>query len=123
MSVVIGAFKDAYNFRGEPEGLIFHSDRGTQYLADGFRDLLKSLGVVQSFSNTGNPYDNAVMESFFEIIKSEESKRHQYKTYRELKEATEKFIDYYNTYRTIECLDYRSPNQYEQLHCSAKKEN
>jgi len=62
------------------------------------------------------------VESFLGILKSAETKRHQYKTYRELKEAIEKFIDYYNTYRTIENLDYHSPDQLEQLDCSTKKE-
>ena len=52
-------------------GLIFHSDRGVQYAAAAFRERLASLGVRQSMSRKGDPYDNAVAENFFSCLKCE----------------------------------------------------
>ena len=59
----------AWNLRGYPEGVLFHSDRGTQYTSDEFRQLLDSINFSQSLSNTACPYDNAVVESFFKFLK------------------------------------------------------
>ena len=58
--------------RNCPSGLMFHSDRGSQYTAFAFRQLLDSLNVVQSFSKKGYPFDNACCESFFKYLKREE---------------------------------------------------
>ena len=52
-------------------GLIFHSDRGVQYAAEAFRDRLAALGIRQSMSRKGDPYDNAVAENFFNCLKCE----------------------------------------------------
>ena len=68
----IDTFKDAFEMRGRPSGLSFHSDQGLQYISQEFRDLFHSLKVKQSFYNKGNPYDNAPMESFFSSFKREE---------------------------------------------------
>ena len=59
------ASRQAYSERRPEPGLIFHSDRGKQYLSRSFQMLLKESGVEQSLSRPGNPHDNAVMESFF----------------------------------------------------------
>ena len=59
-ALVMNAFRKAYEKRGRPQGLMFHSDRGTQYTAEPFRKLLDELHVVQSFSKKGYPFDNAV---------------------------------------------------------------
>ena len=67
--LVISTFKKAYIKRNSPKGLIFHSDRGTQYTSKDFRKLLDDFDVVQSFSGRGCPYDNAVAESFFKYLK------------------------------------------------------
>ena len=56
-------------------GLIVHSDRGSQYASQDHRDLLKTLGFLQSMSRKGNCYDNAMMESFFSTLKVEEADR------------------------------------------------
>lgn len=68
-NLVINTLKDAFEYRDEPKGVIFHSDRGAQYTSNEFLELQKSLGIIPSFSNTGNPYDNAVVESFFSHLK------------------------------------------------------
>lgn len=59
------AFESAYKSRSCPNSLLFHSDQGTQYTAFNFCQKLREYGVTQSFSAPGNPYDNAVIESFF----------------------------------------------------------
>lgn len=59
VDLVITAFKKVYEKRNFPEGLMFHSDRGSQYTASTFRQLLDSFNVVQSFSKKGYPFDNA----------------------------------------------------------------
>jgi transposase InsO family protein len=66
----IEAFKQAYR-RYDAYGMIFHSDRGTQYTSHKFREELKSRGAIQSMSGTGRCYDNARMESFFATLKKE----------------------------------------------------
>ena len=70
--LVIQTFQKAYHSRNCPAGLMFHSDRGSQYTAFAFRKLLDELNVVQSFSKKGYPFDNACCESFFKYLKKEE---------------------------------------------------
>ena len=67
--LVISTFQKAYQKRNAPYGLMFHSDRGSQYTAFSFRQLLDSLNVVQSFSKKGYPFDNAVCECFYKYLK------------------------------------------------------
>lgn len=59
------ALRKACDLRAPAPGLVFHSDRGTQYRSHAFREKLEKHGMVQSLSRPGNPHDNAVMESFF----------------------------------------------------------
>ena len=73
------AFLKAFSERGRPEGLLFHSDRGSEYTCKEFRDLLDQCSVLQSFSAKGYPYDNSVCESFFKYLKMEETDRKHYK--------------------------------------------
>lgn len=68
-ALVIETFISAYKLRNAPFGLMFHSDRGSQYNSFSFRKLLDDLNVVQSFSKKGHPYDNAVAKSFFKYLK------------------------------------------------------
>ena len=84
VSLVMTTFQKAYESRNTPYGLMFHSDRGTQYTAFSFRQLLDSLNVVQSFSKKEYPFDNAVCECFFKYLKQEETNRRTYHTFKEL---------------------------------------
>jgi len=70
--------------------------------------------VTQSFSAPGNPYDNAVVESFFASIKKEDFRKNFYKTEAEFKIAVAKYIDFYNDYRPHQRLGYLTPNQAEE---------
>lgn len=108
-------FKEAFETRNEPKKLMFHSDRGTQYASLEFRNLLKNLKVQQSFSNTSNPYDNAVIESFFSTLKREEINRKNYKDSKDLKISIEKYMDFYNNYRPHEFLNGMSPSEFENI--------
>lgn len=111
--LVADAFISAYKSRMCPKGLLFHSDQGTQYTAFEFRKMLREYGVTQSFSAPGNPYDNAVVESFFASIKKEDFRKSFYKTEAEFKTAVSKYIDFYNDYRPHQRLGYLTPNQAE----------
>lgn len=82
VNLVLTAFKKAYDKRRWPAGLMFHSDRGSQYTAFAFRQLLDSLNVVQSFSKKGYPFVNACCESFFKYLKKEETNQKPITLYR-----------------------------------------
>ncbi len=90
--------------------LIFHSDRGSQYASNTFRNYLEGIGAVSSMSSKGNCYDNAVAESFFSTLKREEINR---KKYRNIEEARISLFDYievfYNRQRAHSALKYKSP--------------
>lgn len=92
-------FKAAFISRNSPSNLTFHSDRGIQYTSNAFRLLLKQYGVTQSFSGVANPHDNAVIESFFAILKKEEIYRRNYKSEKEFRDCISIFIEYYNNIR------------------------
>ena len=67
--LAIEAMKKAIASRTPSEGLIFHSDQGSQYISNDYEDLLKQFNIKHSYSKKGYPYDNASMESFNSIIK------------------------------------------------------
>ena len=114
--LITSTFRAAYEERRPAEGLIFHSDRGTQYTAFAFQKLLKTFHVEQSFSPSGKPCHNAVMESFFSSLKREELYRRNYHSVEEFKEYVRKYMDFYNMERPHSTLGYRAPNTYESLY-------
>ncbi|MBR3666745.1 MAG: transposase family protein, partial [Ruminococcus sp.] len=63
--------REAYADRAPKDGLIFHSDNGSNYISNTFTSFLSELKIVQSFSKAGVPYDNSVCESFFKNMKTE----------------------------------------------------
>lgn len=69
--LVISALQRAIDRQPPKEGLIHHSDRGTQYCSKAYRTLLHKHGIISSMSRKGNCYDNACIESFHSIIKKE----------------------------------------------------
>lgn len=112
--LVKATFKMAYESRKPPEGLIFHTDRGTNYKSHTFMSYLKSCNVIQSFSRAHMPYDNSVMESFFSSFKREELYRTKYKSEKELKMAIEDYIEFYNSKRPHYQNNYKTPTAKEQ---------
>ena len=112
--LTINTFKDAFENRNRPSNLYFHSDQGSNYTAYEFRDLLRSLRVNQSFSHSGNPYDNACMESFFSSFKREEYNSKEYKYFDELEASVDSYMKYYNSYRPHQTLKNKTPNEFEE---------
>ena len=112
--LVISTFKKVCVKRNFPKGLIFHSDRGTQYTSKDFRKLLDEFDVVQSFSGSGCPYDNAVAESFFKYLKKEEIYRKTYSDFSDLQSSLFEYIDgFYNPKRPHSSNDFLSPDDFE----------
>lgn len=95
------------------KNLIFHSDWETQYTAKAFTELVKKLGVKQSFSAPGNPLDNAVAESFFATFKKEEAYRRNYTSERSFIDGVANYIDFFNNVRQHETLNYHTPVEFE----------
>ena len=95
-------------------GLIHHSDRGSQYCAHEYRNLLDQLGIIASMSRKGNCYDNAPMESFWGTLKSELVHHSHYRSRDEAKKEITEYIEvFYNRQRKQERLGYLSPVAYE----------
>ncbi len=113
--LIAAAFRQAYAERTPDDGLIFHSDRGTQYTSQSFQQLLLSNQVEQSFSRTGRPHDNAVAESFFASLKREELYRRNYRSVAEFKQAVDDYITFYNTKRPHRTLNYKCPDEAERI--------
>ena len=101
----------------QPEGLlIHHSDRGGQYTSDDFRDLLRRHEIECSMSSSGNCYDNAVVESFFGLLKRERVNRVRYRTRDEARASLFDYIEcFYNRKRRHGYLGNISPADYEDL--------
>ena len=116
-------FKQAYADRQPKAALMFHSDRGTQYMSYAFVHLLEDFGVEQSFSRTACPHDNAVSEAFFSIFKKEELYRRHYTSEADLMRGISRFIDFYNTERPHSTLQYKTPEQAEQDNWLKEKES
>ena len=96
----------------EDERPILHSDQGWQYQMPAFQRRLQTRGLLQSMSRKGNGLDNAPMESFFAILKSELFHPGRFDTVQSLNDAIEHYIDYYNHHRIKLKLNGLSPVQY-----------
>ena len=112
VELVKETFMNAHEVR-KPKELMFHTDRGTQYTAFSFRQMLDKLNVVQSFSKKGHPFDNAVMECFFKFLKREQTNRQTYQTVRELEVSIFEYVNYYNKKRPHGTLKFQTPDQRE----------
>jgi putative transposase len=96
--------------------LIHHSDRGSQYSSTGYRGTLEAQGIRMSMSGKGEPYDNALMESFFSTLKGECVERHEFQTPEEARTCIFEYLEvFYNRQRLHSALGYRSPLAFEQL--------
>ena len=113
-TLVMKTFDGAYAKRTATSDLMFHSDQGVQYTSYVFREYLRELHIKQSFSAPGNPYDNAVCESFFKTMKKEAIYHHVYETMDELCATLENYINYYNEKRPHRALNMLTPLEKEQ---------
>ena len=112
--LAISTLRDAVRRRGVSQGVMFHSDRGSQFTSADFRKELDALHMVQSFSKKGHPYDNAVMECFFKYLKKEELNRRHFRTLEQLQQSLVSYIaGFYNSSRPHSHNNGLSPNQME----------
>ena len=112
--VLADALRKAVRQRRPEAGVLFHSDRGTQYTSYAFRDLMEQYGFVQSMSSSGNCYDNALMESFFHTLKTELVYFEKYRTRQEARVSIFEYIEvFYNCVRRHSALNYCSPAEFE----------
>lgn len=101
-------------FRKIPKNtnLVLHSDQGWQYQMKTYQKLLKKKGIVQSMSRKGNCLDNAIIENFFGILKSELFYTQKFKSIKHLKREIKQYINYYNNERIKSNLNKMSPIKY-----------
>ncbi|MCL4487056.1 MAG: integrase core domain-containing protein, partial [Chloroflexi bacterium] len=110
------ALRRALNGRSLLEGAIHHSDRGVQYCCEDYVRLLREAGFTISMSRAGNPYDNALAESFMRTLKCEEVYLCQYRDLEDARERIGDFLeDYYNRRRLHSSLGYRTPAAFEEV--------
>lgn len=109
------ALQHAIDVRQPEPGLIVHSDRGKEYYAGDYQQLLARYGFICSMSRLGNCYDNAVMESFFHSLKVEEIHHRDFRTRVEAKSALFDYIElFYNRQRLHSSVGYLSPVNFEE---------
>lgn len=101
---------------GQTAGVVFHGDRGSQYMSGDYRQLIADLGIVQSVGRTGVCWDNAVAEAFWSSLKREVVHRYRFATRADARRAIFAWINRYNHQRLHSSLGYLPPIEWEQLY-------
>lgn len=115
-ALTIQALKMALIHRQPENGLIHHSDRGTQYTSHHYQQLLRAYHARPSFGRTGSCFDNAAMESFFGSLKSEWLHHQRFETRQQAMRSIFYYIEvFYNRRRLHSANGYRSPANFENL--------
>ena len=115
VSLVNDALNMAIGRRKPPKGLIWHTDRGSQYASYCHKDLLEANGIIHSMSRKGNCWDNAVAESFFKTLKNELIYNRYFYTKKQAKQEIFEYIEvFYNAVRSHSYLGNLSPLEFEQ---------
>lgn len=114
--LVLGALQAALGKRTpSPSGLIFHSDRGSQYASAAFREALEAAGIRSSMSRKGDCWDNAVAESFFSTLKTELVHRLTFLNRQAARFAIAEWVEvFYNGKRRHSAIDYATPREAEE---------
>lgn len=117
VSLVNDALKMAISHRNPPKGLLWHTDRGSQYASYLHKDLLQENGIIQSMSRKGNCWDNSVAESFFKTLKSDLVYKTYFYTKKQAQREIFEYIEfYYNRTRSHSYLGNLSPVRFEEIH-------
>jgi len=123
VSLVNDALNMAIRHRNPPKGLLWHTDRGSQYASYSHKDLLLQNGIVQSMSRRGNCWDNAVAESFFKSLKNELIYQRYFYTKKQAKAEIFEYIEfYYNRIRSHSYLGNLSPVRFEEINLMLQNE-
>jgi len=107
------ALRIAYESRGKPQGLMYHSDQGCHYTSRAFQQQLWRYPIKQSRSRRGNCWDHSPMERCFRSFKSEWMPKTFYASYAEAEKDIMQYIKHYNSYRGHSTLDYLTPVEAE----------
>jgi len=116
--LVSSALRNAVESRKpDTNGLLHHSDRGSQYTSDDYQQTLKTLNMTCSMSRTGCCYDNAVMERFFWSLKHEWTKFETFDNIADARLSVFQYIEtFYNSKRVHQTLGYRTPDEFKEHH-------
>jgi putative transposase len=114
--VAVAALQMAAAVRGgDVTGVIFHSDRGSEYTADLFESACRRLGVTQSMGRVGSCFDNAASESFHSTLEFELLRKHHFTTHAQARTAVAAYIDRYNRVRRHSSCEMNSPIEFETI--------
>jgi len=122
VDLVNNALNMAITHRNPPSGLIWHTDRGSQYASYSHKDLCEQNSIIQSMSRKGNCWDNAVAESFFHTLKTELIYHEIYETKAQANRSIFEYIEvYYNRQRSHSANNNLSPVEFEKMHMLQKE--
>ena len=123
VSLVNDALNMAIKHRRPDSGLLWHTDRGSQYASYSHKDLLQKYGIIQSMSRKGNCWDNAIAESFFKTLKSDLVYQTYFYTKNQAKREIFEYIEfYYNRVRSHSYLGNLSPSKFEEINLALQME-
>ena len=115
-NIMVQALKNAYASQGPKDKVILHTDLGSQYTSQDFKNLTSELNIVQSFSLKACPYDNACIESFHATLKKEEVYQTTYISFEQARISLFQYIEgWYNRKRIHGSINYLTPEECEQL--------